>query len=176
MHEIQESIEIKAPADKVFALLKNVDARLRLNHFLNIVWIQKLTDGEPSAGSRFWIVANCGDKRLDCKIEWTEYEENRKIVSFEPISKTNLTLMLEETLTGTVLTHKEEFEIPFDIVLKDELGEGEIPWWRKILFFAKPFPDIDYTHRSEKIKERLRAKLRTLLTIIKEKIETETVK
>lgn len=174
VHEIQESIEIKAPSDKVFALLKNIDARLRLNPFLNIIWIQKLTEGEPSLGSRFWIVANCEDKRLDCKIEWIEYEENRKIVSYEPISKTKLTLMLQETSNGTILMHKEEVDIPFDIVFRDELGQGEIPLWRKILFFTRPFPDIDYTYKSERIKERLRANLKTLLSIIKEEIERET--
>lgn len=96
MHEIQESIEIRAPADKVFALLKNIDAHLRLNSFLNIVWVQKLTAGEPSLGSKFWIVANCEDKRFDCTIEWIEFKENRKIVSFEPKSQTKLTLLHEE--------------------------------------------------------------------------------
>lgn len=172
MHEIQESIEIKAPANKVFALLKNIDARLRLNPFLKIVWIEQLTGGEPSVGSRFRIIANCGeDKRLDCTIEWIEYEENRKIVSFEPKSQTKLTLMLEETPIGTLLTHKEEFEIPFEIIFRDDLGEGEIPLWKKILFFTRPFPNIEYSNKAERIKEGLRGKLRTLLSIIKETIE-----
>lgn len=163
MHEIQESIVIKAPADKVFALLKNVDASLRLNPFWNIVWIEKLTEGEPSIGSRFRIVANCGDKRLDYITEWLEYEENKKIVSRESTNKIKLTLMLEETHRGTLLTHKEEFEIPFEIVFKEDLGEGEIPLWRKILFFTRPSPNIEYSNKAEEIKERLRGNLRPCL-------------
>lgn len=70
---------------------------------------------------------------------------------------------------GILLIHKEEFEIPFEIVFKDDLGEGKIPLWRKILFFAKSFPDIEYTKRAEVIKERLRANLKTLLSINKRK-------
>lgn len=175
MHEIQESIEIKAPVDKVFALLKNLDARLRLNPFLEIVWIEKLTAGEPSVGSRFRIIADCGGRRLDFISEWLEYEENKKIVSCESNKKIKLTLILEETFAGTLLTHKEEVEIPFEIVFQEDFDEGEIPLWKKILFFTKPFPNIEYTAKAEMVKERLRGNLKTLLNIIKEKIEKETV-
>ncbi|MCX8030842.1 MAG: SRPBCC family protein [Thermodesulfovibrionales bacterium] len=173
MHKIQESIEIKASAKKVFALLKDIDRRLRLNPFLKIIWIQKLTEGEPKLGSRFWIVTSCNNRRRDCIVEWIEYEENKKIVSYESITQTKLTLTLSETSTGTILTHKEEFEIPFDIVFRDELGEEEIPLWRKILYFAKPFPNIEYTNKVEVIKERLRANLKILLTIIKKEVEKD---
>lgn len=171
MHEIQESIEIKAPAEKVFAFLKDIDARLRLNPFWNVVWIEKLTEGEPSAGSKFRIVANCGEKRLDYITEWLEYEENKRIVSCESTNKMKLTLTLQETAGGTLLIHKEEFDIPFEVVFKDEIGEGEIPLWKKILFFAQPFPNIEYCNKTEKIKERLRGNLKTLLSLIKEKTE-----
>jgi hypothetical protein len=177
MHEIKESIVINAPVEKVFSFIKNVEARMRLNPFWETVMIKKLTPGEPAVGSRFRVVIKNGDRRADYVNEWIEYEENKKIVSRETTGRIKLTLTVKEIPEGTLLTHKEEFEIPAEAVYQEDSVNEDAPFWKRFLkFFAllsKGFKFFEYTQKVEDIKENLRSNLRVWLKTIKENIEME---
>lgn len=174
MHEILESIEIKASPEKVFNFLKNLDKRLRLNPSHRLIWIEKLTNGEPSLNSKFKIIIEAGGRRIDYVTEWVEYIENEKIVSVESNGKIKVTITLQKKDYGTFLSYKEEFDIPFETIFLEEFPENEIPLWKKILFFTKYSLSIEYSNKVENIKKRLRNDLKIYLSRIKETIEAET--
>ncbi|MBI5025465.1 MAG: SRPBCC family protein [Nitrospirae bacterium] len=65
MHKIVESIEIKAPVERVFAFLKDIEARLRLNPFWQVLRVERITVGEIGAGSKFHIIIKSADRKVD---------------------------------------------------------------------------------------------------------------
>lgn len=178
MHRITKSIIINLPAERVFSFLKDIEGRLRLNPFYNVIAFQKITEGEVGVGSRFRIVIVSGDRRSEYISEVIEYVENRKIVSHDTEGRLRLTLTTEPAAGGTRLTHDEEFVIPLEFLSPQE-EDADVPVWMKVLrwfiaFEGTGFSDREKEEKIEKIKDRLRANLKTWLLIIKRKIEEET--
>ncbi|MCL4475040.1 MAG: SRPBCC family protein [Nitrospirae bacterium] len=177
MHRITESVKIHLPSEKVFAFLRNVEARLRLNPFYEVMRFEKLTEGDVGAGTRFRIVLLSGGRRAEYESEVLEFVENRKIVSRDTKGRLRLTLTLKETPRGTLLTHDEKFVIPPDALFPEE-EEREAPLWMKFLrnLFSierARFTDREEERRIEEIKKRLAGNLKVWLSLIKERLETE---
>jgi len=176
MHRISESITIALPPEKVFAFLRNVEERLRLNPFYKVLSFEKLTEGDIGVGTRFRITLASNDRKAECESEVLSFVENRKIVTRDTQGRLLLTLTLKETGRGTLLTHDEEFVIPTDVLYPPE-GEPDLPLWAKVLrgvfsLDRARFTDRDTDRRIEEIKEDLRKNLRVWLLTIKEYLES----
>lgn len=178
MHRITESVTIALPPEKVFAFLRNVEERLRLNPFYKVLSFEKLTGGDVGVGTRFRITLVSNDRRAKYESEVLSYVENRKIVTRDTQGRLLLTLTLKETARGTLLTHDEEFVIPADVLYPGpHEREPHLPLWANVLkslFFLDRarFTDRDTDRRIEEIKENLRKNLRVWLLTIKERLES----
>lgn len=175
MHKISDSVFIALPLEKVFAFLRNVEERLRLNPFYQVLGFEKLTEGDVGVGTRFRIILASNDRRAEYESEVLTFVENRKIVTRDTQGRLLLTLTLKETAGGTLLTHDEEFVIPADVLYPPE-REPNLPLWAKVLkgVFSLDrvrFSDRDADRRVEEIKENLRKDLRIWLLTIKERLE-----
>jgi len=175
MHRISESITIALPPEKVFAFLRNVEERLKLNPFYRVLGFEKLTRGDMGAGTRFRITLVSNDRRAEYESEVLAFVENRKIVTRDTQGRLLLTLTLKETGDGTLLTHDEEFLIPADVLYPAE-SEPNFPLWAKVLrgLFSLDkarFTDRETDRRAEEIKENLRKNLKLWLLIIKRHLE-----
>jgi len=176
MHRISESVTIALPPEKVFAFLRNVEERLRLNPFYKVLGFEKLTEGDVGVGTRFRITLVSKDRRAEYESEVLSFAENRKIVTRDTQGRLLLTLTLKEAGRGTLLIHDEEFVIPADVLYPPE-KEPNLPLWAKVLkgLFSLDrarFTDRDTDRRVEEIKENLRNNLRIWLLTIKEHLES----
>jgi uncharacterized protein YndB with AHSA1/START domain len=176
MHRITESVEIQLPPERVFAFLRNVEGRLRLNPFYRVLTFQKLTEGDTGAGTRFRIVLLSGNGKAEYESEVVEFAENEKIVTRDIKGKLRLTLTLKRTPGGTLLTHDEEFVIPPDVLYPEE--EPNVPPWLTMLkgmlaMEQARFTDRKVEMRIGEITGRLTENLRVWLSVIKEALESQ---
>ncbi len=177
MYRLTESVEIKLPLDKVFAFLKKVEPRLRLNPFHRVLSFNKLTSGEIGLGTRFRIVLQHSTRQREYETEVVEFVENRKIVTRASGGQLKLSLTLRETAGGTLLTHDEEFVIPPEVLYSEE-RDSDAPLWLRVARWIVAvekigFIDHEKEKRIEAIKEALRNNLRSWLLKIKEHLEVE---
>jgi len=175
MHRITESVSIALPPEKIFAFLRNVEARLKLNPFYQVLNFEKLTEGDVGVGTRFRITLVSNDRKAEYESEVLSFIENRRIVTRDTQGRLLLTLTLEETGSGTLPTHNEEFVIPPDVLYPTE-KEPNLPLWARVLMglFSLDrtrFTDRDTDSRTEEIKEHLRKNLKVWLLTIKEHLE-----
>lgn len=180
MHRITESIEINLPAERVFAFLRNIENRMRLNPFYKVFSFVKLTDGDVDVGTRFRIVLLTHDRKSEYESEVVEFVENRKIVTRDSKGRLQLTLTLKETARGAALTHDEEFIIPAEMLYPVE-SESKSPLWLQALKSIIAMDDVRFYDREkemriEEIKRNLTDNLRIWLGRIKETLEAETGK
>jgi len=176
MHRISESITIALPPEKVFAFLRNVEERLRLNPFYQVLGFEKLTPGEVGVGTRFRITLVSKQRRAEYESEVLAFEENSKVVTRDTQGRLLLTLTLKETGKGTLLTHDEQFVIPADLLYPPE-SEPNLPLWAKVLrgvfsLDKARFTDRDTDRRIEEIKGDLRKNLKAWLLTIKQHLES----
>mgnify|MGYP003394203851 FL=1 len=175
MHRITQSIEIKLPRKKVFAFLKDIEARLELNPFYKVYSFEKTTDGGIGVGTRFKIalLSDYGMSKYESEI--AEFVENERIAIKDVNGRLMLTLTLKDMRGGTLLTHDEEFIIPEEIFHENE--EANWPQWLNILksltLESIKFDDRKRQKKMEEITKNLRNNLRKWLNIIKERLETE---
>lgn len=174
MERITESVRIDRPPERVFAFIRNVEGRLRLNPFSRVQVFEKLTEGETAAGARFRIVLSGAGIRTEYESEIVEFVENERIVSRDSKGRLRLTLSLTPTPEGTLLTHDEEFVIPGEVLYAGEERGG--PSWLTFLkglmtIEETTFIDRERERRIGEIKETLRNNLRAWLLRIKEAIE-----
>jgi len=177
MHRITESVFIALPPEKVFAFLKNVEERLRLNPFYKIMSFENLTEGDVGVGTRFRITLASDDRRAEYESEVLSFIENRKVVTKDTQGRLILTLTLKETGSGTILTHDEEFVIPVDLLYPCPEREPDLPLWARVLkgvfsLDRARFTDRDTDRRVEEIKGNLRKNLKAWLLTIKEHLES----
>jgi len=178
MHRISDSITIGLPPEKVFAFLRNVEERLKLNPFYRVLHFEKLTEGDIGVGTRFRIALVSHGRMAEYESEVLSFIENRKIVTRDTKGRLLLSLTLEETRSGTLLTHDEQFTIPADVLYPPERGPI-LPLWAKVLkdLFSLDrvrFTDRDADRRVDEIKEHLSKDLRLWLLTIKEHLESGT--
>ena len=176
MHKITESITIALPPEEVFSFLRNVEERLRLNPFYQVLSFEKLTEGNVGVGTRFRITVLGNERRAEYESEVLVFVENRKIVTRDMQGRLLLTLTLRETGKGTLLTHDEEFIIPADVLYPHE-SDSSLPLWARVLkgLFSLDrarFTDRDTDRRIQEIKENLRNNLKVWLLTIKERLES----
>lgn len=169
--KISQSIDIHAPPEEVFALLKDVDRRARLNPHAQSLSIRPLTEGPPGKGSRFRIRLRSGDQWITYDSEWIEYEENRRIVARSITSGRELrvTLRVEALPGGSRLTHEEEF-----LPVTEETTDRA--WWRRllrtILIMEIPrFLHFEVAEMSEAVKKQAEEYLKDWMEAIKTELE-----
>ena len=175
MQRITGSVEIRLPKEKVFAFLRTVEDRLRLNPFSRLLSFEKLTEGEIGVGTRFRITLVSSDRRADYESEVLEFVENEKIVTRDRGGKLRLTLTLKDTPGGTLLTHDEEFVIPPDVLAPAEEVQGA-PYWMRLLRHVfvmeqATFTDREAEKRIAAITKSLSDNLRVWLSVLKERME-----
>lgn len=178
MHRITESIEIYRPPESVFALLRDIEARIRLNPACSVISFEPLNHKEMCAGARFRFFLMINGKRSKYECEVVELVENRKIVSRALDDRLRITLTLAETPRGTMLTHDERFHLSDDIIYQaaDAAPALFLPkLWRKLRQMLLGFDllDDERARREREILEMLRNVLRTWLARIKETVESD---
>lgn len=176
MHRITQSIEIRLPRKKVFAFLKDIEARLELNPFYKVYSFEKTTEGNIGVGTRFKIalLSDYGMSKYESEV--VEFVENKRIATRDVNGRLMLTLTLKDMPGGTLLTHDEEFIIPEEILHEKE--EAKTPLWLQMLksmtSASVRFDDRKRRKKIEEITRNLRNNLRTWLNIIKERLEAES--
>ncbi|MBI5378989.1 MAG: SRPBCC family protein [Nitrospirae bacterium] len=169
--KIAQSVDIHAPPEEVFALLKDVERRARLNPHAQSLSIRPLTEGPFGKGSRFRIRLRSGDRWITYDSEWIECEENRRIVarSITPGRELRVTLCVEAIPGGSRLTHEEEF-----LPVTEETHDRA--WWRRllrtVLLMELPgFPHFEVTEMSEAVKKQAEEYLKDWMEAIKTELE-----
>ncbi len=178
MQRIVESIEIHLPPQAVFAFLRDIEARVRLNPSYTVVGFEALTHKEmcPGARYRFFLMANGKRTKYECEV--TEFVENKKIVTRAIDDRLWLTLTLKETPLGTLLTHDEKFSLPQEVFDRPS-QTNPLQFFQELWFKAQHltlgfgFFDQDTEKRIKEIEEALRSNLRIWLERVREKIESE---
>lgn len=176
MHRITESIDLKLPAEDVFAFLKDIESRLRLNPFYRVLSFEKLTEGDVGVGTRFRIVLMSGERRSEYISEVVEFVENKKIVTRDAKGRLRLALTLDQIPDGTRLTHDEEFVIPAELLYPEEKEQPDSPLWLKVIrgiiaIERVRFTDTERDRKVEEIKNILNSNLRMWLSKIKGRLE-----
>ena len=180
MQRIVESIEIKRPPRDVFAFLRDVEARVRLNPSVSVVGFEALTHAQMCAGARYRFFLTANGKRMKYECEVLEFIENRKIVTRAIDKRLQVTLTLEEADRGTLLTHDEKFSLSEDVL--DPPGHSNKAGffqdlWNKAqhLTFGLGFWDDEEENKLQEMEKALRSNLRIWLERIREKLEAEQV-
>lgn len=170
---IRESIEIqRTPAD-VFAYLRQIEPRLRLNPSYKLVEFRRLTEGPVRKGFRYMVKAIAEGQLIEYEGEVLEFVENERLTTGDSAGRLRVTLTLKPIQKDTLLIHDEEFIIP-DEILYLEPQESGIPFWQRVLKFLIDIERIridERERRLEALKHLLRERLRIWLRSIKEEIE-----
>jgi uncharacterized protein YndB with AHSA1/START domain len=177
MQRIVESIEIHRPPQAVFAFLRDIEARVRLNPSYTVVGFEALTHQEPCPGARYRFFLMANGKRMKHECEVTEFVENKKIVSRAIDDSLRLTLTLKETPGGTLLTHDEKFSVPQEVFERpghtNPLHFFQELWPKaQHLTAGLGFYDGETETSIKELEEALRSNLRTWLERVREKIES----
>lgn len=180
MQRIVESIEIKRPPRAVFAFLRDIESRVRLNPSYAVVGFEPLTHKEMCCGARYRFFLKANGKRTKHECEVIEFVENTKIVSRSLDDTIHLTLTLQGTGSGTLLTHDEQFLLPEENFERSrELSLSQIFWelWQKAqhLTFGVGLYDQETQKKIQEIEAVLRSSLRIWLERIRENLEAEHV-
>jgi hypothetical protein len=179
MPRVVESIEIKRPPQTVFAFLRDIEARIRLNPSCQVFGFEALTHQDMCAGARYRFFLMINGKRTKYECEVFEFVENKKIASRALDDRLQITLTLQKSPQGTLLTHDERFSLSDD-VLYSRSGDGNAAQffhdlWLKAHHLVQGLGiyDRDRERRIREIEEALRTSLRTWLGRIREKLESE---
>lgn len=105
---LSESIDISAGRSRVFALLTNLEKRLRLSSSWEVVSVKKLTRGLPDVGAKFKIRLRGEEDEVEYTSEWVELEENKKLAYRSPDANFAVTITLRDRDGGTRLNYRED--------------------------------------------------------------------
>lgn len=183
MPRLIESVEIRAPVEKVFCLLVDIRKRLELNSGWKVVGVEQITMGEPGEGAKFRVKLQVGQNIVEYITQWRKYVKNRRIVSKTLTGhEAKVALSVEEIPGGTRLTHEEVFELP---ALQEEKSSENASLGRKMLdslikFELMSYRTAGFLHfenirsQESEITEMLRGNLKAWLKNIKSYLEAQT--
>jgi len=180
MRRIVDSIEIKRPPQAVFAFLCDIEACLRLNPSYSVLSFDALTHDKMCKGARYRFFLMVDGKRAKYESEVIEFIENKKITSKAIDDRLHLTLTLQVTSQGTLLTHDEQFVLPHEVLYVKPAETNPLrlfhDLWQKAhhLTMGLGFYDRETERRIKEVEEILGNSLRTWLGRIKEKLEAES--
>lgn len=178
MPRVVQSIEINRPPQAVFAFLRDIEARIRLNPSCTVIGFERLTHREMCAGARYRFFLMINGKRTKYECEVIELIENKKIESRAVDGGLQLTLTLQETPQGTLLTHDEQFSVSDDVLYSKPSDANPLQFFHELwlkayqLILGLGFYDRERDRRIKEIEEVLGNALRTWLARIKEKLES----
>lgn len=178
MPRIVECIEIKRPAREVFTFLRNEEARVRLNPSFSVAGFEALNHDQMCTGARyrFFLIANGRRTKYECEV--VEFIENRKIITRAIDHSLELTLTLEKTERGTLLTHDEKFSLP-EGALELPSYSSQSGFFQDLFNKAQHltsgfgFLDDEEKKRLREMEKNLRNSLRIWLERIRDQVENE---
>lgn len=171
--KIKASIEIRKPPQSVFKFLIQIEPRLRLNPSYTFLSLEFLTPGPPQVGSRYRVkvlLKKGGIVTYESMI--LELEKDRKLVTQEVNNRFRISLILDPTSKGTLLTQTEEFVLPEEVLrkkLEEELSG--LPKFLRWLFRLDRFSLDELQKRKLDLLQELTSELKIWLERIKEEIE-----
>jgi carbon monoxide dehydrogenase subunit G len=119
MGKMTKSVEIKAPPEKVFAFLTDVE---KLNEIAKgDVEFKQTSEGPWKVGTTMHWVSKSSGQHVESDMEVTEFEKNKKAtISTVGTSKFKLkqTCTVEPTAKGTKLTYIADYTLPYSILGK----------------------------------------------------------
>jgi len=173
VHRITESVEIRRPVENVFALLRDTEARIRLNPAWNISSFEAFGPGTANQGTQYRVVFNVEGKELLHEGQIVELVENCMIGSAALDGSMQLELTVQKIPVGTLLTHDEKFIIPSEAFVQEE--EKPLPLWLKAIYgiFPMESPEQIKAKKIRQIQQNLREALREWLLTIKQELESD---
>jgi uncharacterized protein YndB with AHSA1/START domain len=173
---VSRSIHIKAPLERVFALLCDPAARSRLNPLANPIRAEVESHGPLGRGTVCHFRLQIGNRIVDYRTRITEFEPNWRIVSVSDSAipfETRLEVYRENG--GTRLTHTERFE-PTDEMLAQVEPNGTLKRavslaYRLTRFLGAEEADRLRVRQEEMLGRRLEGNLEHWLTAIKQHLE-----
>lgn len=170
---IRLKIEIRKSPEEVFSYLKNIERRLRLNPSYKLISFEFLTPEPVKVGTKYKVTVQTKDMRFSYIGVVREFVENQKMVTEDSEGKLRLTYLLRPTKEGTELSYIEEFELPMDILIKEEEERSANIFTRILEFFFKTggFCQHEIQRRKLRLLEDLERKAQIWLKTIKDDIE-----
>jgi hypothetical protein len=113
LETIHESIEIRAHAATVFALVADLCRRARLNPAWTVISCEAL-DGEPlRAGARYRFLIRRGDDRVEHRSRVIEFDPPQLLrMRSEVHSDLEILLAVQPSGAGCILSHTEAYRSP----------------------------------------------------------------
>ncbi|MCS7149477.1 MAG: hypothetical protein N2Z40_05125 [Caldimicrobium sp.] len=170
--KISLSIEINKPPSKVFTYLKSIEKRIRLNPSYEMVKFEYLTEGDLREGTQYKITAKTDKGLISYQSVVKELIENEKMVTETINGKMRISISLKPSPKGTVLYYTEEFELPPEVLLKEEeANQGLFQALLSFFFRTGGFCQDTLLKRKNTLLENLKEKAQIYLQRIKEDLE-----
>ena len=130
MGKIENSIEIEAPIEKVFAFYadpKNLEKTVPEDAEMKV---DVTSEGPMGLGSTWNISGLLAGRKLETESESIEFEENRRLKSRQTkgdMKKFEFTSVFEATGAGTKVSSTLDYELPYSVLgkLLDKLKAGK---------------------------------------------------
>ncbi|MCS7199673.1 MAG: hypothetical protein N2327_05895 [Caldimicrobium sp.] len=172
LEKISLTIRINKPPSEVFDYLKSIERRLKLNPSYKLVKFEKLSEGPIQEGTQYRITAETPQGIISYYGIVKELKDNERMVTEDTSGKLRITMELKPIPQGTLLSYTEEFELPPEILLKEEESNQSLfQSLLQFIFKTGGFCQDALLKKKEKLLQDLTHKAQLYLQRIKEDIE-----
>ena len=173
---VSRSIHIRAPVERVFALMADPVARSALSPHTHPLAVRIEGGGPLRAGSVCHFRLQMNDRILDYRMRVREFVSNQRIVSISDSEVPfEITLETMADRDGTRLTQTERFE-PTEEMLRQALQQTPSSAAMEKIYQWLPFLDPEYatrvhSGREQMLAQQLEGNMEQWLTAIKQHLE-----
>ena len=108
---VTESIDIRASRQEVWAIISNVEKRMRLSPLWDVVSVEPLTPGPYGLGSRYRVHLHRNEVDIRYESEAVEFVEGRRVSHQLTVERgTRTTWSLLDCALGTRLMYQDDFQ------------------------------------------------------------------
>ena len=177
---VAESVEIFSPLSKVFALVRDAQAKARLNPLIQIIRVEDETPGPFQEGSVTFFRLQKGKRIFEYRTRCHRFEADRLLENqAEPPTLFRVRVEVEPTPGGTLLTQQEECEVDLEMLEGLPVSRRAERAWQTIKILNLVLPALGreayaviLRERAEALRISLRRELWAWLQAIKRHLET----
>jgi hypothetical protein len=177
---VAESVEILSPPSKVFALVRDAQAKARLNPLVQVIRIEHETPGPFREGSVTFFRLQKGKRIFEYRTRCHRLEADRLLENQAELPTLfRVRVEVEPTPDGTLLTQQEECEVGVEMLEGLPVSRRAERAWQTIKILNLVLPALGreayaviLRERAEALRISLRRELWAWLQAIKRHLET----
>jgi polyketide cyclase/dehydrase/lipid transport protein len=180
---VAESVEILSPPSKVFTLVRDAQAKARLNPLTQVIRIEHETPGPFREGSITFFRLQKGKRIFEYRTRCRRFEADRLLENQAELPTLfRVRVEVKPTPGGTLLTQQEECEVSLEMLEGLPVSRRAERAWQTIKILNLVLPalgreaySVILRERAEALRISLRRELWAWLQAIKRHLETGEV-